>query len=97
MIFEEPDIERVINDYGEVIDLTDDLDLEGVAGEEDDNSSRVPGAQRWINTHPRRSNESEEEQRDQVEALLSRGRRRQVLWERQQAEIALHVAEEQAA
>lgn len=96
VIFDEPDLEKVIDDHGHYVDLEEDLqvyDLSG-AGGEDVLVSDV-SVDRWCKMHPPRGGESVEEQRSQVEELVSRRTRHQVLWEKEQARLAREEEEEE--
>jgi hypothetical protein len=97
IIFEEPEIDAIIDDHGAVIDLTDDLDPD--PDDDDDDDAPGPGnsASKWCKTHPRRGGETEKQQKEQADELMSRGMaRQQVLWERLAARQALEKEEEEA-
>jgi hypothetical protein len=98
IIFDEPDIERVMDDHGNPQDYEQDLEVvcvDGADGEAAPNP--MPAVQKWINNHPPREGETEDEQKDQVEKLVARSSRRQLLHEKEQARQAEEQAEKEKA
>jgi hypothetical protein len=96
LIFEEPEIDAIIDDHGALIDLTDDLDPDSDHEGDDDAPGPGNSASKWCKTHPRRGGETTIEQKNQADELMHRGMaRQQVLWERIAASHALEKEEEE--
>jgi hypothetical protein len=97
IIFEEPEIDSIIDDHGAVVDLTDDLDPDSDDDGDDGDAGPGNSASKWCKSHPLRNGETTAEQKTQADELMARGMaRQQVLWGRQAARQA-HEAEEAEA
>jgi hypothetical protein len=98
IVFDAPELDQILEDDGSVIDLCDDLDPSGSSSssEEDDVVKVEPTVSRWMNTHPVRGGESEEDQGNQARALMSRSSARRAVLEARAAEslLAREVEEE---
>lgn len=88
IIFDEPDIERVIDEHGHSQDHEEDLEVVCTGGADAGAAPRThPAVTKWCKTHPTRNGETEEEQKEQVDTLVARRSRREVLWEKEQARL----------
>lgn len=98
IIFDEPDIERVMDDHGNPQDYQEDLEVVCVGGADGEAAPNpMPAVQKWIKDHPPREGENEDEQKEQIENLVDRSARRKVLWEKEQARKVAEQKEQEEA
>jgi hypothetical protein len=97
VIFEEPEIDSIIDDHGAVVDLTDDLDPDSDHDGDDGDAGPGNSASKWCKSHPLRNGETTNEQKTQADALMARGMaRQQVLWGRRAAREAQEAEDAEA-
>ena len=97
IIFDEPDIERVVADHNVVIELAEDLEPEPAPAEDVGPPIASNSARKWCDGHDPRNGETKEEQLDQAGSLMSRGlSRHQLLWEKKQEELAIQAVAKEA-
>lgn len=97
LIFDEPDIERVVQDHNVVLDFHDDLPEEPAPPEDAPPPAADHSAKKWCDSHPPTKGETKVSQLDQAKAIMSEGQsRKRVLWEKKQEQLRVAAAAEEA-